>query len=140
MKTFPKILVASLAMIMIISFKPINNSDGPHGGKIKPSGNYNIELNSTSETIYAYLLDKNSASLPNKNVQCEIKFIFSDSSSTILPLKPYNNDGFSMSVGFLKFYTCRVYFTVGGKMVSAQFENDNLIVDRVHEKTVKEKN
>lgn len=102
-------------------------SVGPHGGAVKKTGIYYIEMKSMHQEIHTYLLDKKLISIGNKGVTCEVKIVYPDSSRLIKPLKAFGNDGFSAGVPSMPFLSCSVFFHIPGKTVSAQFENDNLI-------------
>ena len=126
MKT-KRILIGILPVLLLISLKP---ATGPHDGIVKPAGEYNIEMRNTYDYFFAYLLDKNQNPLPNKGIKCEVKFIHADTTSTVIPLKSFGDDGFSAATHSLKFNSSRIYFNVRGKLISAQFENQNLIVEK----------
>lgn len=126
MKT-KRILIWTLSTLLLVSLKP---ATGPHNGIVKPAGEYNIEMKNTYDYFFAYLLDKNQEPIPNKGMQCEVKFIHPDTTSTTIPLKPFEEDGFSSAIHSIKFSSCRVYFRVKGKLISAQFDNQNLIVQK----------
>lgn len=121
------LLIGIIPAILLISMKPVQ---GPHDGIVKPAGEYHIEMKNTYDYFFTYLLDKNQNPIPNKGIQCEVKFIHGDTTSTIIPLKPYGDDGFSSATHSLQFNSCRIYFTVKGKLVSALFENQSLIVEK----------
>lgn len=122
-----KILLWLLPALFLVSLKP---ATGPHNGIVKPAGGYNIEMKNTYDYFFAYLLDKNQEPISNKGIQCEVRFILADTTSTILSLKPFEEDGFSAATQSIKFSSCRIYFKVKGKLISAQFENQNLIVEK----------
>ena len=129
MKT--KIIIITLLLtlaLLLISLNIFQSATGPHDGTVKPAGNYNIEMKNSYDNFYAYLLDKKRNPISNTEIYCEVKFIFPDSTSTVIPLKPFEEDGFSIESGSLKFYSCRIYFKVSGKLISASFDNESLIV------------
>ena len=135
MKTKHIFIAALLLMtIPLISFNYIGKPSGPHGGIVKPAGdsNYTIELKNSSPNLYAFLLDSKFKPINNKGIKCEGKFILADSTYTVIPFKPFWEDGFTMKLGTMRFNTCRVSFTVSGKTVSAMFENENLIANQKH--------
>ena len=124
------ILLLVLISVTIVLIGMIFNqpSVGPHKGSVQKAGNYHIEMKSMYQEIHAYLLDKNLVSIVNKGITCEAKFLYADSSCLIKPLKPFGNDGFSTGIPSIPFYYCRVSFKIGGKLVSAGFENQSSIV------------
>ncbi|MDP1802240.1 MAG: hypothetical protein Q8L81_12860 [Bacteroidota bacterium] len=102
---------------------------GPHGGTLKKSGNYFIEMKNPDKFFYAYLLDKKLNSINNKNVSGEVKFLMPDSTSFNVTLKAATDDGFTCE-SLPGSYACRVTFIVFGKSVSARFENPALLVEK----------
>lgn len=130
MKTEIKYLAVVLAISIIVSsFQLIDFPLGPHDGVVKPAGSYNIEMKNTFPTLYAYLLDKNYIPISNKGITCEGRFILADSSTVIIPLKPFEEEGFSMNISSFRYNSCRISFIVFGRRVSAHFESENLIAD-----------
>ena len=103
---------------------------GPHEGVVKPAGDYNIEVKNSFTNFYAYLLDKKNKPISNKGITCEVRFIFSDNTGISTSLIPYLEDGFTTEKMMPEFYSCRVYFNIQGKSVSAKFENKNTIVQK----------
>lgn len=127
-----KIALAGLLFLtaVLISFNFLESSSatGPHGGNVKSAGEYYIEMKHSSFDFYAYLLDKKMKPISNKGISCEAKFVFSDSTLINVPLKPLGEDGFSTKSGAIAFSSCRIFFNVFGVYVSAEFENENPIV------------
>lgn len=113
-----------------ISIDKSSEAKGPHGGKLKRAGEFNIELKTSYPDFYAYLLDKKYGSTSNKGITCEIKFMFPDSTFQDISLKPYQEDGFKMVSTVSGYYSYRVVFNVSGKYISANFEDDNVIVHK----------
>lgn len=104
---------------------------GPHKGTVKNAGAFHlIEFRNDGQEAYAYLLDKKLYPISNNGIVAEIKFIYPDSTHYVKPLKPFGSEGFSTEIGSTPFSSCRISFTVSGKVVSAKFENSNLIVER----------
>ena len=118
-----------LTTMVLIAFNLTDNPVGPHGGTVKTAGIYNIEMKNSYPNLYAFLLDSRLRPMSNKGISYEVRFNFADSSTSIIPLKPFWEDGFSMKLGSLRYNTCRINFNVSGKIVSAQFENDNLVAN-----------
>jgi len=132
MKT--KIIFTVLFLLVattLISFNFFQTSTlGPHDGIVKQTGEYNIEMKNSFPNFYAYLLNKKLTPISNSGISCEVRFMSPDSTSFSVPLKPFGKDGFLMDSGTLKFNSCRIYFTVSGRSISAEFENENLFVEK----------
>lgn len=120
------ILIPFILLGMIFFQSPV----GPHDGTVKRAGVYYIEMKSLHQEIHTYLLDKKLSPIGNKGMTCEIKIVYPDSSCLTKPLKAFGTDGFSTGVASTQFVNCSVFFKISGKTISAQFENNNLIVKK----------
>ena len=121
--TYILIAVFLLITITLISLNLMDNPVGPHGGVVKQAGMYNIELKNSYPNLYKI-------TCLVKVINCDGKLIFADSTSSIILFKPFWEDGFSMKLGSIRYYACRINFNVSGKVVSALFDNDNLIATK----------
>lgn len=129
-KTIIIIVFLILLALFLISQNFFQSIIGPHGGKIKPAGEYNIEMKNVYPNIYTFLLDKKNKPIINKGILCEINFILPNHTVINSQLKPFREDGFTMELGEFNFSTCRVFFNVYGKSISAVFDNENPIVQK----------
>jgi len=123
------ILIIIAAITLLISLKMFQSPYGPHGGVVKPAGNYQIEMKNPFGNLYAYLLDVESKPMRNKRISCKVRYYFPDNTTTEIDLKPFGDDGF-MAETTTRFYSCRITFNLQGKSVSAKFENENPIVQK----------
>lgn len=132
MKT--KFIIISILLILLalvlISQNFFQSSVGPHGGIVKPAGEYNIEMKNIYPNIYTFLLNKNNKPIINKKLSCEISFLLPNKTIINSQLKPFGKDGFMMELGGLNYSSCRIFFNVSGKSVSAEFESENPIVKK----------
>lgn len=129
-KTIIIIVFLILLALFLISINFFQSPFGPHGGRVKTAGEYNIEMKNVYPNIYTFLLDKDYKPIKNKEILCEIHFILPDNTKINSQLKPFEEDGFIMELGELNFSTCRVFFNVHGKSVSAGFENEKPIAKK----------
>ncbi len=106
-----------------------SSPNGPHGGSLKKSGNYFIEMKNPDKLFYAYLLDKKLNTINNKNISGEVKFFMPDSTSFNVPLKAATDDGFTCE-SLPGSYASMVTFIIFGKSISARFENPALLVEK----------
>ncbi len=105
-------------------------SEGPHGGVIKKSEGYYIEMKNNPDTsFFAYLLSKKLKTVSNKGISGEVKLFFPDSTALNVELKPIAGDAFTAKV-VPGFYSCKITFNVFGKSVSAPFDKENQIVQK----------
>lgn len=102
---------------------------GPHGGTLKKSGNYFIEMKNPDKFFSVYLLDKKLNTINNKNVSGEVKFFMPDSTSFNVPLKAAVDDGFTCE-SLPGSSGCKVTFVILGRSISSRFENPALLVEK----------
>lgn len=105
---------------------------GPHGGRIKRVDRFIIEMKSvpTDNVIYAYLLDKSMLAVQNRNVQCNARLYYADSTVFDLRMVPYGIDGFVGETAAGNYNTCVITFRTEGQSVSATFENNRLLAGK----------
>ena len=113
----------TLTVIARIVAKP----HGPHGGIVQKAGEYYIEMKNPEKKFYAYLLDKKFKTISNKDVSGNARFLFSDSTTFDIPLKPAEENAFTCVVPG-DFYKCKITFAVSGNSISAKFDNPKQIV------------
>ncbi len=100
---------------------------GPHGGILKKTQNYFIEINNPGKFIYAYLLDKKLKTISDKEMSCDVKFSLPDSTNFSLKLKPSTDGGF-MGENLNGFDRCIITFTAFGRTITARYENASVLV------------
>ena len=96
MKTTSKLIgIILLLTVILVAFKLTDNPVGPHGGKVKTAGIYNIEMKNSYPNLYVFLLDSRLRPISNKPTLCirEIK------SLVIFP------DGIKKSIQPFSFFT-----------------------------------
>ncbi len=129
-----KFIIISILLILLalllVSKNFFQSPVGPHGGIVKPAGEYNIEMKTIYPNIYTFLLNKNNKPIINKKLSCEISFLLPNNSIINSQLRPFGKDGFMMELGGLNYSTCRIFFNVQGKSVSAEFESENPIAEK----------
>ena len=123
------VVIVLVAGGLLVSLNLFQSPNGPHGGVVKPAGNYQIEMKNPYGNLYAYLLDVESKPIRNRRVTCNVRYYFPDNTTTDVDLKPFGDDGFTAETT-IKFYSCKITFNLQGKSVSAKFENENPIVQK----------
>lgn len=103
-------------------------SKGPHNGTVKPANKLYIEAGKTSQYIYAYLLDSTMCTISNDGLTCMAVFDFSDKTVGNVDLLPFGKDGFRAKMIDRDYKTCTITFQRGNKTMSAEFENERLVV------------
>jgi hypothetical protein len=99
------------------------NPPAPHGGEIKISNNYFIELLFSTEDTYVYVFDKHIKPIENTGIDGKIIFKQYDSTMTTIGLEPYRQDGFIAKTSVPAYSNCTVYFNIRGKRISTQFDH-----------------
>lgn len=122
-----KLLIYCLSLIFLIALWGMQLATGPHGGTLKKSGDYLVEMNSSDINFYCWLLDEKTNPISNKNITCSVKFFFPDNTILDSEAQPFGEDGFTIeNTG--KFLSCEVTFHIRGKSVSAKFESSSPVV------------
>lgn len=93
---------------------------GPHGGVLKKTQNYFIEIKTPGKFIYAYLLDKKLKTINDKEMSCNVNYSLPDSTGFNLKLKPSPDGGF-MAENSNGFNGCLVTFATIGQSISARY-------------------
>lgn len=124
-----KIIFLAFLYCILIAFVSWSKTQakGPHGGILKKTQGYFIEINTPGKFIYAYLLDKKLKTINDKELVCEVKFSLPDSTSFNLKLKPTTDGGF-MGDNLNGFNNCLITFTAFGNSISARYENASILV------------
>lgn len=102
---------------------------GPHGGELKTSNNCFIEMKHSMYMMQAYLLDENKSTLTASEMRCEVILYYADSSKYEVGMSRKGDFGY---YGFTpdNYYVFSVVkFILGGRSVSAKFDNVKLTVE-----------
>ena len=126
-KIFTSVFFLSVALVMV-SAGAYYKLTGPHGGIMKPSGDYRIEFKSEGQKIYTWLFNNKKEAVSNEGFSCKALLFFEDGTSVDAALIPFGKDGFSSSDELSKFNSCRITFTVRDKNISALFDSEEIIV------------
>jgi hypothetical protein len=101
---------------------------GPHGGVVKATGDYYAEAGKSTNYLYAFLLDSTMQPISNDAMTCQAIVDFPDKTTATLELLPFAHDGFRSPVMERTYKKCTFIFEKNGKRLSAEFENEGLIV------------
>jgi len=97
-----------------------------HGGVVKTSGDYYIEMVMGEEKVTFYLLDGKENTIPNKDITGTAILQFDNHLTATEKLTAQGNDHFVMKLKNLgTSFACVVSFKVDGKTVSAKFTPTN---------------
>ncbi len=95
----------------------------PHGGIVKSSGNYHLELMQQAGTMTVYLLDKNEKTMPVSGATATALLQTQDGQVTTVTLKPGSNQQLSTTPDKTKsFRKAVVTVAFGDKSASASFD------------------
>ncbi|HXD93354.1 MAG TPA: hypothetical protein VNX01_09080 [Bacteroidia bacterium] len=97
---------------------------GPHKGRLKKSGNYQIELVGCINYLEVYLFDTDTQVIDNSSIIGNIVFIYDSKSSLSKPLVHYGLDGFTAQMPTNTFQYCKPSFNINGIIITAKFENE----------------
>lgn len=115
-------------MLAWFTVQAIHPPEGPHGGAVKPAGDFFIEAGRNDAYIYAYILDSTLSSMSNDGITCAAVFDFPDKTTGNLELVPFGKDGFRAALIDRVYTTCTIVFERNGKKISAEFGNEGMLV------------
>ena len=100
---------------------------GPHGGRLKTVGNYQIELFGCDDYIEVYLFDADTNADDNNDINGNVEFYYNQQSTLISMLARYGMDGFTSKIPINTFLYCKPALDIGGHIiVTERFENECL--------------
>jgi hypothetical protein len=115
-----------LIFVLFLFNSVLNAQDGygPHRGRLKKSGNYQIELVGCANYLEVYLFDTDTQVIDNSSIIGNIIFIYDSKSSLSKPLVHYGLDGFTAQMPTNTFLYCKPSFNINGIIITAKFENE----------------
>jgi hypothetical protein len=129
MKTKTLILMLLLTGSSVLysqSTEPI--TPGPHGGTVKATEGYCIEMLSPGGILNAFLLDKCWNPMDNKEMMCEVRYLFHDGKETTLKLVRLGKDGFRTEEAIGQYSSCLLTFELKSREVSVRFNNEEALL------------
>lgn len=105
----------------------VTKEQGPHNGELKKTGGYVIEMKCIEKKFSVYLLDKKLKTLSNEEMTANVDFLFPDSTTMNMVLRPEGKEAFVCEVPS-DFFSCKVNFNRQGKAISAKFGSPVKIV------------
>jgi len=124
------LIILVLVALTLIALSYLQTNEGPHGGRLKQSGNYYIELKLSESGVYAYLNDSDLKPVSNRGITCELKTVFPDHIEMKLFMQAIGDDGFYADLPTGELLEYKINFNVMGKPVVASFKNEKLIVQK----------
>jgi hypothetical protein len=121
--------VAALFFIaaVLVSWYSLTDN-GPHGGALKKSGDYYIEMKNPEGYFFAYLLDKKLKTISDKNLSADVRFFMPD--STVVDVKLARGSDKSYTAKSIPgFIACKIIFKAGKSEISATFENGDKVAE-----------
>ena len=98
---------------------------GPHGGRLKRTGNYQIELFGCDNYLEVYLFDRDTNAINNNDIKGTVVFYYSGEASLSSTLIRYGMDGFTAKIPTDTFLYCKPSFDIKGEyIISDKFENE----------------
>jgi hypothetical protein len=102
--------------------------NGPHGGTLKKSGDYYIEMKNPEGYFFAYLLDKKLKTISDKNLTADVRFFMPDSTVVDIKLSPGSDKSYTAK-SIPGFIACKIIFKAGKNEISATFENGEQVAE-----------
>lgn len=122
-------------LIFLISFSTFgtaqNTSTAPHGGQLKTSGYYRVEVVDCSGYLEVYLYELNMRPVSNYNMTGKVDFHYPDNTCVTSPLFPYGVDSFTAEPEHQLYKSCEVF--IQGRSFSVQAKFEDLVCTRQDE-------
>ncbi len=100
---------------------------GPHGGRLKTTGNYRVELFGCENYLEVYVLDIDNDAINNANIKGSVEFFYPNQTTLSYPLVQYGMDGFTAKIPVTTFYQCRVSLNINSEfIITEKFDNECL--------------
>ncbi len=100
---------------------------GPHGGRLKTTGNYRIELFGCENYLEVYVFDIDNEAINNANIKGDVEFFYQNQATLSYLLVKYGMDGFTAKIPVTTFYQCRVSLDINSEfIVTEKFDNECL--------------
>ena len=101
---------------------------GPHGGRLKTTGDYKIELFGCDNYIEVYLYDRDTNAVNNNNITGTVEYFYQAEATLSSPLVPYGMDGFTANIPVNTFAYSKPSLIINGQfIVTEKFENECLL-------------
>jgi len=127
-----KLLLAVLIIaVTIFASWYTSPANGPHGGVLKKTGDYYIEMKNPENYFFAYLLDKKLKTVSNKTILADVRFFMPDSTVVDVKLMPGPDNSFTTK-SIPGFTACKIIFKISDNEISASFENQVKIAEVKH--------
>jgi len=128
MLSFPKTIFFTVALFFLTQeLNAQQKSFGPHGGRLKTAGTYQIELFGCNDYIEIYLFDGDANAINNGNINGTVAFYYNQQSTLICMLVRYGMDGFTAKIPINTFLYCKPSLDIGGRfIITERFENECL--------------
>jgi hypothetical protein len=118
-----------LALVLVISMATVSFSQShshkpPHGGTLRESGGYHIEMVSDASTVSFYVMDASNKVLDDKTLSGEVVFENANKTGSKAALKKVDSGALQAELPKKDiFATCTANLMVRGKAVSVDFKN-----------------
>jgi hypothetical protein len=116
------LLLTGLYTFLANAQEPV--TPGPHGGVVKSTEGYCIEMSGRVGLLSAFLLDPSWNPIDNSNMACEVRYLLSDGSEITHKLVPLGKEGFRTEEPMGNFVSCLITFELRSREVSVRFNND----------------
>ena len=127
MPSLPKIFFTVALFFSVQELNAQKKGFGPHGGRLKTVGDYQIELFGCNDYIEIYLFDSDTNAISNGNINGTVAFYYNQQSTLVGALMRYGMDGFTTKIPITTFLYCKPNLDIEGRfIVTERFENECL--------------
>jgi hypothetical protein len=126
--------IISLSVLLFFFIFPLHAQQaglGPHGGRLKPAGNYKIELFGCENYLEVYVFDRDTEAVNNSNISGSVEFFYKEQAILSYPLVRYGMDGFTAKIPLTAFFQCRVSLNIDSEFIVTEiFDNECMNTNR----------
>lgn len=132
MNSFAKNITLTICLFFLATaLNAQQKNTGPHGGRLKTTGNYKIEILGCDNYIEVYLYDEDTNAISNNDINGNIEFYYSQQATLVGMLVRYGMDGFTAKIPINTFLYSRPTLNISGKIVvTEKFENQCLSLNK----------
>ena len=119
------VTIIFLLVFSVQALKAQQNGIGPHGGRLKTTGNYKTELFGCDNYIEVYVFDRDTNAISNNDISGTVEFFYSGQATLSCPLTHYGIDGFTAKIPINTFLYSKLSLNInGGFIITEKFENE----------------
>src|ERR1700751_4441603 len=109
--------IPAIIFLLVFSVQALEaqqNSISLHGGRLKTTGDYKIELFGCDNYVEVYVFDRDTNAISNNNITGTVEFFYNGQATLSCPLSRYGMDGFTAKIPVNTFLYSRLSLNING--------------------------